>query len=57
MSERYKYRKGVFYLNFPITDPGKTREKFKNNMDNQKVKTLELTIARQTYVLLFYVHN
>ena len=50
--ERYKNRKGVFYPNFPIIDPEKKREKFKNNMGNQKVKTLELTIARQTYVLL-----
>ena len=51
-SERYKYRKGAFYPDFAIIGPEKRREKLENNMDNRKVKTLVLTIARQTYVVL-----
>lgn len=43
-----EYQKGVFYPGFLIIGAEKKRENFKNNMDDQKVKTLALTIAARS---------
>ena len=40
-----KYQKGVFYPGFLIRGSEEKPENFKNKMDDQKVKTLVLTVA------------
>ena len=40
LAERDKCRNGVFYPEFLIIDAEKKRGNFKNNIENQKVKTL-----------------
>ena len=46
-TERNKYQKGVFYPGFFVIGMEKKLENFKNNMDNQKVNTLVLTVKTQ----------
>ena len=57
-AERDKYRKRCFYPDFLIIGLKTKRANFKGNTDNQKLKTLVLTVATQNLsAFMFYVHD
>ena len=47
-----KKQKGGFYSGFLIIGTEKKQENFKNNMNDQRVKILVLTVATQNLLLL-----
>ena len=57
-AEQDKYRKRFFYPSFLIIGLETKRANFKDNTDNQKLKTLVLTATTQNLsVFMFYVHD
>ena len=57
-AEQDKYRKRFFYPGFLIIGLETKRANFKDNTDNQKLKTLVLTATTQNLsVFMFYVHD
>ena len=58
-AERDKYRKRFFfYPGFLIIGLETKRANFKGNTDNQKLKTLVLTVATQNLsAFMFHVHD
>ena len=56
--ERDKYRKCFFYPGFLIIGLKTKRANFKGNTDNQKLKTLMLTVGTQNLsAFMFYAHD
>ena len=56
--ERNKYRKRFFYPGFLSIGLETKRANFKGNTDNQKWKTLVLTIGTQNLsAFMFYAHD
>ena len=56
--ERDKYRKRFFYPGFLIIGLEMKPANFKGNTDNQKLKTLVLTVGTQNLsAFMFYVHD
>ena len=57
-AERDKYRKCFVYPGFLIIGLETKCANFKGNTDNQKLKTLVLTVATQNLsAFMFYVHD